>query len=387
MEYDRSLSFEYFSPTKIIYGENSINEVGLEMDSLGCTRALVVTDMGIVDAGLAERVIKALGKRYIGTYDRCIQDSGFHLVNEGSALGLEYGADILISVGGGSVIDTAKGMAMVMKEGGKLEDHAGAQKLTRSQTPHIVIPTTAGTGSEVTRYAVIKDWDRNIKDFIFDYHIIPDKAILDPTMTAGLPPILTAGTGMDAFTHALEAIHTMERQPLADAMALHAIKLIVQYLPQCIEDGSNLFARGQQLLAATIAGIACSTAFFGLNHAMAHCLGALFEVPHGIANSILLPHVMNFNMDECADLYAGIARAMGVDTRDMNSSEAGMAAAKEVKKLTQKIGLPQSLREVGVPEEGLAEAAELSLSDGNIIYNPRVVTGAEEVLEVYKAAW
>jgi len=125
---------------------------------------------------------------------------------------------------------------------------------------------------------------------------------------------------MDAFTHALEAIHTMERQPLADAMALHAVKLIVQYLPQCIEDGSNLFARGQQLLAATIAGIACSTAFFGLNHAMAHCLGALFEVPHGIANSILLPHVMNFNMDECADLYAGVARAMGVDTRDMNSS-------------------------------------------------------------------
>jgi len=385
--YDRDLAFEHINPAKIIFGENSVRDIGLEVDNLGCSKALIVTDQGIIEAGLAERIEQALGRRFIGTYDRCIQDSGFHLVNEGSAFALEKGADILVSVGGGSVIDTAKGMAMVMREGGRMQDYSGANMLSRPQTPHIVVPTTAGTGSEVTRYAVIKDWDRNLKDFIVDPYIIPDRAILDPTMTVGLPPQLTAGTGMDAFTHAVEAIHTLERQPIADAMALHAIRLIMEYLPRCVENGSDLFARGQQLLAATIAGIACSSAFFGLNHAMAHCVGALYEVPHGIGNSILLPHVMLFNLEECADCYAQVAAAMGLDLRGMSNLEAGRAAAEEVWKLTRKIGLPQKLREVGVTEEGLAEAAEMALSDGCIIYNPRMVMEAEEVLEVYRAAW
>ena len=387
MDYGRDLSFEYNNPTKIIFGENSVREIGMEVDNLGCSKALVVTDQGIVEAGLAEKVEKALGRRYAGTYDKCIQDSGFHLVDEGSAFALEKGADILVSVGGGSVIDTAKGMAVVMKEGGQLKDHSGAQNLSRPQTPHIVVPTTAGTGSEVTMYAVIKDWDQNIKDFIFDDFIIPNRAILDPTMTAGLSPELTAGTGMDAFSHAVEAIHTQNHQPIADAMALHAIRLIMEYLPRCVEQGDDLFVRGQQQLAAVIAGIACSTTFFGLNHAMAHPLGALFGVPHGVANAILMPHVMLFNLDECASRYALIAAAMGLDVRGLSDEEAGKAAAERVWKLTQKIGLPQKLHEVGVPEEGLAKAADLSMADGTIIYNPRVVLEAEEVLEVYRAAW
>lgn len=387
MAYDRDLAFEHINPTKIIFGINSVKEVGLEIDSLGCSRALIVTDAGIVNAGLAEIVETALGHRYIGVYDKCIQDSGFHLVNEGAAYAIEKGADVLVSVGGGSVIDTAKGMAMVMKEGGKLEDYSGIQMLSRPQTPHIVIPTTAGTGSEVTRYAVIKNWDLNIKDFIVDYFIIPDRAILDPTMTTGLPPKLTAGTGMDAFSHAVEAIHTLDHQPIADALALHAIRMIVEYLPRCVEEGGDLFARGQQLLAASIAGIACSSAFFGLDHAMAHCIGALYEVPHGIGNSILLPHVMLFNLEECAGSYAQVAAAMGLDVRGLSDLEAGEAAAEAVRELTRTIGLPQKLREVGVPEEGLAKAAEMALSDGCIIYNPRMVMEAGEVLEVYRAAW
>lgn len=387
MAYDRDLAFEHINPTKIIFGINSVKEVGLGIDSLGCSRALIVTDAGIVNAGLAEIVETALGHRYIGVYDKCIQDSGFHLVNEGAAYAIEKGADVLVSVGGGSVIDTAKGMAMVMKEGGKLEDYSGIQMLSRPQTPHIVVPTTAGTGSEVTRYAVIKNWDLNIKDFILDHFIIPDRAILDPTMTTGLPPLLTAGTGMDAFSHAVEAIHTLDHQPIADALALHAIRMIVEYLPCCVKDGGDLFARGQQLLAASIAGIACSSAFFGLNHAMAHCIGALYEVPHGIGNSILLPHVMLFNLEECADSYAQVAAAMGLDVRGLSDLEAGEAAAEAVRELTRTIGLPQKLREVGVPEEGLAKAAEMALSDGCIIYNPRMVMEAEEVLDIYRAAW
>ncbi len=387
MSYDRDLSFEYNNPTKLIFGEDSVKEIGLEVDNLGCSKALIVTDEGIVNAGLAERVEKALGRRFTGVFDRCVQDSGYDLVNEGAAFALEKGADILVSVGGGSVIDTAKGMSIVMKEGGELRDYEGIQMLSRPQTPHIVVPTTAGTGSEATWAAVIKDRENNVKGLFCDYHIIPDVGVLDPTMTAGLPAQLTASTGMDAFTHAVEAIHALQCQPIADALALHAIRLAVEYLPRCVEQGDDLFARGQMLLAANMSGIAFSNAQLGLVHAMAHSVGALYEVPHGLANSILLPHVMLFNLEECAGRYALIAGAMGLDVRGLSDAEAGRAAAEAVWDLTKKIGLPQQLREAGVPEDGLAGAADMSMADGAIIYNPRMITGEEEVLEVYRSAW
>jgi len=387
LDYDRELSFEYNNPTKIIFGENSIKEIGLEIDNLGCSKVLIVTDKGIVGAGLSERVEKALGRRYAGTYDNCTQDSGLHLVNEGAAYALEKGADCLVSVGGGSVIDTAKGMAILMKEGGRLQDYSGMQMLSRPQTPHVVVPTTAGTGSEVTWAAVIKDWDNNVKEIFCDYFIIPNIAVLDPTMIAGLPPLLTAGTGMDAFTHAVEGLHALQRQPITDAMALHSIRLTTRYLPRCIEDGSDLVARGQQQIAAVMAGVAFSNAQVGLVHAMAHSVGALYKSPHGLANGILLPHVMLFNLEECPDRYALVAEAMGLDVRGLSDVDAGRKAAEAVWDLTKKIGLPQKLRDVDVPEDGLAAAAELSLSDGAIVYNPRLVMDAEEVLAVYKKAW
>lgn len=387
MAYDRDLSFIYNNPTRIIFGEKSMKDVGIEVDNLGGTKAVIVTDKGVVEAGLAEQVEKALGRRYAGTFDRCVQDSGIHIVNEGAAFARGKGADLLVSVGGGSAIDTAKGMAIVLKEGGQLQDYAGMQVLSRPQTPHVVIPTTAGTGSEVTYAAVIKDWDKNAKVLFCDNHIIPNTAILDPAMIAGLPPQLTATTGMDALTHAVEAIHALQCEPIADAMALHAIRLIVEYLPRCVENGGDLVARGQQQIAATLAGVAFGNAQVGLVHAAAHSVGALFKVPHGLANSILLPHVMLYNMDSCADRYALVARAMDLDTRGMSDQEAGEAAAGAIWELTKKMGVAQRLRDAGVPEEGLADAANLSLSDGAIVYNPKLIFDAEEVLQVYRKAW
>jgi alcohol dehydrogenase class IV len=387
MSYDRDLSFIYNNPTRIIFGEKAVADVGVEVESLGGSRALVVTDKGVVEAGLAEVVVKALGRRCAGVFDRCVQDSGVHIVNEAAALARELKADVLVSVGGGSTIDTAKGAAILLKEGGQLQDYAGFQVLSRPQTPHVVIPTTAGTGSEVTYVAVIKDWENNTKILFGDHHIIPNTAILDPQMTKGLPPQLTATTGMDALTHAIEAIHATESGPLSDAMALHAIRLITAYLPRCVEQGDDLVARGQQQLAATMAGIAFSNAQVGLVHAMAHSVGALFKVPHGLANSILLPHVMLFNLDSCAARYALIARAMGLNVNGKSDMEAALAAVEAIRELTRQMGVPQRLRDAGVPEDGLAEASNLVLSDGSVIYNPKLVTGAEEVLAVYRAAW
>ncbi len=384
MAYDRDLAFVYRNPTKIVFGENSINEVGSEVESLKCSKAFVVTDKGVVDAGLTGRVEKALGSRYVGTYDKCTQDSGFHLINEASEIARSKGADILVSVGGGSSIDTAKGMAICLKEGIKIQEHTGYQSLSRPQTPHIVIPTTAGTGSEVTYFAVVKDWDNNRKVEIGEDNVIPNVGILDPTMTVGLPPGLTATTGMDAFCHALESIHANQASPMADAMAIHAIHLIMEYLPRCVENGKDLFSRGQQLLASTMAGIAFGNAQIALVHAMAHTIGGLFKVPHGLANSILLPHVVRFNADACADRYALVARAMGLN---VSEEEAGEAVASGITKFTKKMGVPQKLREVGVPEGGLVEASDVTLTMGGTGINPKPISEAEEVLGVFKNAW
>ncbi|MBU1171449.1 MAG: iron-containing alcohol dehydrogenase [Proteobacteria bacterium] len=386
MSYDRDLSFIYRNPTRLVFGENTVNEVNQEVDELGCSRAFVVTDKGVVEAGLTERVEKALGKLWVGTYDKCIQDSSLHIINEAAEIARSKGADVLVSVGGGSVIDTTKGIAIVLKEGGGIQDHQGMQSLTRPQTPHIVIPTTAGTGSEVTYFAVIKDQDNNRKLEFSEDRIIPNVGILDPTMIAGLPPMLTATTGMDAFSHALESIHTTQSSPISDAMATHAIEMIVKYLPKCMENGKDLFARGQQLLASTMAGIAFNNAQVALVHAMAHTVGGLFSVPHGTANSILLPHVVRFNMDACADRYVLVARAMGLKTQGLSDEEIGESVAHAISQFTKSLGIPQKLGDVGVPESRLVEASEVTLSQGPMVFNPKMVSDPDEILSVYKNA-
>lgn len=387
MAYDRDLSFVYRNPTKLIFGENSATDIGIEVGELGCNKAFLVTDPGIVETGMPEGIIKALGNKFAGTFDQCIQDCGLHIINEAAEVAKAAGADCLVSLGGGSTIDTAKGMAILLTEGGKIEDYSGLQMLNRPQTPHIAIPTTAGTGSEVTYAFVVKDWEKNQKLIFADTFVIPNVGILDPTLTVGLPPGLTATTGMDAMTHAVEAIHALQAMPMSDAMAMHAIRLIMEYLPTCVENGSDLFARGQQQIAATMAGVAFGNAQIGMVHAMAHSVGGLFKVPHGLGNSIILPHVMLYNMDECADRYVMVAEAMGLDTKGMSDLEASEAAANAIWDLTKKVGVPQKLSEVGVPEDGLEAAADLALSDGSIVYNPKLIYETDQILEVYKKAY
>ncbi len=386
MAYDEDLSFIYRNPTKIVFGNNAVGEASMEVDELGCSKAFVVTDPGVVEVGLAERVVKALGSRYVGIYDGCCQDSGHHIVDEAAGLAKEAGADCLVSVGGGSVIDTAKAMAIVVKSGGSICDYTGFQMLNEPQTPQVAIPTTAGTGAEATNVAVIKDWKRNQKQLLGSNFITPNTAILDPALTVGLPPGLTATTGMDAMTHAVEAIVDIPRTPIADAMGLHAIRLINQYLPTCIENGSDLLARGQQLIAATMAGISFANSQVGMVHAIAHTLGGLFEIPHGLGNSIMLPHVILFNREEAGDGYKTIAQAIGIDTKGMSDIEAGEALADAMWEFTKKLGIPQKLSEVGVPEDRLEEAAEMAISDGGIVYNIRTVFESSEILEIMKKA-
>lgn len=387
MAYDQDLSFVYFGPTKIIFGNgSSASEVEAEMSALKCSRAIVVTDQGIIKAGLLDKITNSLGKKCVGVFSDVPQDTGLDVIDRAAAFAREKGADIIISVGGGSAIDTAKGMCILLTEGGSLADFDGIQQLTRLQTPHIVIPTTAGTGSEVTWIAVILDKSKGQKRLVVETYNTPRVAILDPTLTAKLPPLLTASTGMDAMTHAVEAICDVDHEPIADAMGLHAIRLLNKYLPTCIKNGSDLTARGQVQLAATMAGWAFGNSMVGLVHAMAHSIGAVAHVPHGVANGILLPHCMEFNLPDAEDYYAEIAHAMGVYEKGITTKQAAEAAVKAVFDFSKKIGHPQKLSEFGVTEENIIRAADMSMSDGAIVCNVRLVTDSSEVLAIYKKA-
>lgn len=387
MIYDQNLSFVYFGPTKVIFGNGaSTQELESEIDTLHCSRAVVVTDQGLIKAGLPDKIVKSLGSKCVGVYSDIPQDTGIDVIDKAAAFAKEKDADIVVSIGGGSVIDTAKCMCILLTEGGSLADFEGIQLLTRPQMPHIVIPTTAGTGSEVTYAAVVYDKSKGQKILIVESFNAPRTAILDPLLTVNLPPLLTASTGMDAFCHAVEAITSLQHEPIADALAMHALRLLHKNLPQCVMHGNDLTARGQVQMAATMAGWAFGNAMVGLVHAMAHSIGAVAHVPHGVANGILLPYCMEFNLPDAGDYYSEIAGALGVYEKEFSKDDAAQAAVRAVFSFTKQIRHPQKLSEVGVNEEHLLKAAELSMSDGSIINNIRSVINAEEVLSIFRKA-
>jgi alcohol dehydrogenase class IV len=384
MAYDSDLSFNYYGPTKIVFGVDSSKDVEIEMSSLGGTKAVVVTDQGIMKAGLIDHIVKALGSKCVGVFSDVPQDTGVEVVDAGAAFAKKNGADIVISVGGGSVIDTAKGMCILLTEGGNLRDFNGVQLLSRLQTPHVVIPTTAGTGSEVTNVAVIMDKEMGQKRLVVENFNVPRLAILDPKMTAKLPKLMTTGTGMDAMTHAVESLHALPHEPITDALGIHAIRLIYKHLPACIQNGSDLVARGQMQIAATMAGWAFGIAGVGNVHALAHSIGAVAHVPHGIANGILLPDCMEFNLESCPEAYAMVAEAFGIREKGMDDMDAARAAISAMREFTKKIEHPQRLSELKVTEKDIVKASELSLGDGAIVNNPRLVLDSSEVLDIYK---
>jgi alcohol dehydrogenase len=388
MRYGSDLSFLHFSPTKVVFGHRSLGELPSELDGLGVSRVLVVTDAVLASkTDLVARVEKTLGRRFAGVYADVVPDSGVGIVDRGAEKAKELRADGIVSIGGGSSIDTAKGIAIVHTLGGSLRDHQGFQGLSAPTTPHVAIPTTAGTGSEVTKAAIIKDETAHQKLIFGDFHIYPRVAILDPELTFGMPPPITAGTGLDALTHAIESLHAMQAEPIADALALHAIRLIVRHLPKVMKESQSVVDRGQMLLAATMAGMAFDNAQVGLVHAIAHTVGARHGVHHGTANAIALPHVLRFNADVAAEAYREAGTAMGVDTNGLSDEAAVDAVAKAIERLVAGVGLPTRYRDVKVPEADLAMIAELALSDGAIVYNPKPVTEAQDVLRVLRAAF
>jgi alcohol dehydrogenase class IV len=384
MSYPRTTGFAWSGPTKLTIGVGRAAAVADEVQRLGCERVLLISDRGIEKAGLLGVVKGALGNLLKATFLDVPQDSGLDTVDSCALVGREAGVDAIVSIGGGSVIDTSKAVAICLGAGGKAIDHVGVQMMRGKPIPHVVLPTTAGTGSEVTNTAVIRHAELGRKVYLLDDKLFPNTAILDPALTTGLPRGLTASTGMDALTHAIEAVVSKGGNPISEGLALQAIRMIAEQLPLCVEKPGDLEARVQMQLASTMAGWAFNVAGVGLVHGMSHALGARHHVPHGTANGIMLPHVMRFNVEAAGSKLAQVARALGCNGND--EATLAPAAADAVAALLTRIGHPVKLSEVGIKAADFPACAELALTDGATATNPRAVRSAAEIVAVYQQA-
>ena len=387
LDYPKSRSFNYSVPTKINAGPGAVATLSHEASILGCKKALVLTDPGVRAAGLTDLAIKALGDYCGGVFDDIPQDTSLETIDAAADAARAMEADLIVSVGGGSVIDTGKWLAVTLKEGGKATDHYAFYRLTQTPVPHIVIPTTAGTGSEVTNAAVVRHHALDRKVFIQDEMIFPQVAILDPAFVTSLPAGLTASTAMDALTHACEAMMSIQANLVCDGHSLQAIRLIARHLPTAVKNGGDREARMGLQAAASLAGMSFTVAGIGLVHAMAHTVGALHGVPHGAACGILLPKVMRYNAEYATEALVQIAQAFGVEANGRPPLEVALAAADAVEALMKDTGAPTRLQDMGVPEENLGLCAFHAIVDPCVIFNPRPVADPNEVMAVYQQAF
>lgn len=362
---------EFFHATKVVSGAGCVAQTGEEAVRLGAKNVLIITDSFLASSPIYEKVTKSLeeaGVPYI-TYDKVRPNPRTTDCDETCELAKAEGANVLIGLGGGSSMDQAKTTAALVTNGGKCVDWDYVE-LPNRMLPTICIPTTAGTGSEVTFCAVITDEEKKYKMSVMDvYNLRPDVAIADPELLLSLPPFLTASTGVDALTHAIEAYTCQVSQPITDALALHAIELIGQNLVEAVENGSNLQARENMLNASLMAGAAFINSNVGAVHAISETIGAWYDTPHGVGNSIFLPYIMEYNIPACPERFATIAMRLGVDPAGKSAEELALAAVEYVKKLNERVRIPK-LRELEYIKEENFEAiaqrsAENPLSDDN----------------------
>jgi len=381
-------TYTIFLPSNLIFGVGAVEKVGDMAKELGKSKALIITDKGIVGAGLLERVLTPLEQAGVKAhiFDQIEPNPRDHTVVKAFEFGKKKECDLIIGLGGGSPIDAAKAVGVLMTNPGTLQDYLRGTAVKNPLPTLIAIPTTAGTGTEVTQFSVVTDTERSFKAGIANPLLMPKIAIVDPSLMESMPPFLAAATGMDALTHAIESFVSVNCQPFSDAMALHAIRLIGTYLRPSVANGSNQEARSQMAIASTLAGVAFSNAGVGLVHAMSHPLGGRFDVPHGVANAILLPFVMRFNLIARLERFGQVAQALGEKLEGCSAGEAGKRAVEAVVQLSADIGIPGHLSEVRVKAEGLPQVAADAMNMKRAIgWNPRVVK-QEEIEKLYREA-
>jgi choline dehydrogenase len=372
-------------PTRLVHGPGALAQLGDALAGLAVTRPLLVTDPGVAAAGLVDRALEHLDDPIV--FDEVRPNPDIALVDRGAEVYRESGADGLVALGGGSSIDTAKSIGVVAEHGGSIRDYEwGHDPIERRVPPLVAVPTTAGTGSEVTLWAVITDPERKIKFNVGGTPLIgPHVALIDPELMLGLPPAVTAATGMDALSHAIECFTCDYHQPFNDAVALLAIELVGRWLRVAVNDGSNLEARAQMAHAATLGGMAYGTESAGAAHAMSQSAGGVHDCPHGALTARVLGPVCEYNAPADPERYARIAVGLGVDTSGMDQLEAALAGVEEVYRLTDDVGIP-TMTDLGFAEDEIPMLAKIAFEDPQTIGNPRDVdVGGYE--EIYRNAF
>ncbi|MFZ5645418.1 MAG: iron-containing alcohol dehydrogenase [Bacillota bacterium] len=379
--------FGYFIPTVNLMGVGAHKEIPAQVKGLGGTNVLIVTDAFLGrPGGMADDIkamIEAEGIK-VTVFAGAEPNPTDINVHDGLKVYQECGADMILSLGGGSSHDCGKGIGLVAN-GGHIRDYEGINKSTKPMPPFIAVNTTAGTASEMTRFCIITNTSNHVKMAIVDWRVTPNVAINDPLLMVGMPPALTAATGMDALTHAVEAYVSTIATPVTDSAALMAIKLISENLRNAVANGQNMVARDKMAYAEFLAGMAFNNASLGYVHAMAHQLGGFYNLPHGVCNAILLPHVEGFNLIACPERFVDIAKAMGENVDGLSVREAADKALAAIKKLSSDVGIPAGLTELGVKEEDLKIMAENAMKDACSFTNPRIAT-LEDVINIFKAA-
>lgn len=386
--------FQFSCPTKIVFNPGLSKDFSAELASFSLSRVMVITDQMLLKLGIVNPVLEGLknaGLDVVSLFGDVPPNSELKTIQRCADEAIKKEVEGIIAIGGGSVLDTAKGVDILLTHGGDLvNDYSGAETLPGPLKPLIAIPTTAGTGSEVTHAAVILDALTHVKLSFVDRNLAPHLAILDPELTVGLPPKLTAATAMDALTHAIESTTSIQANPISDALAAKAIRLIRKNIMRAVLHGEDLEARGGLLTASTMAGVAFDHAMVGVVHGMAHATGALAPVHHGTANSIYLPWGMEYNLEVCAEKYAEIADLIGVKTDGMSAEAAAVKGIEGIKRMREELqqacGLPFRLRDAGVGENLLDAIAEGAVNDGTSFYNPKEVV-KEAVLEQVRKAY
>ncbi len=367
-------NFIFRMATTVMFGKGIVAQLPTKVKEFKKDKVLIVTDKGVRQAGLLAPIEKSLADAglHVAVFDDVEPDPGLDTIHQGAAFFKEQKSDFLVALGGGSPMDTAKGIRILADHGGHIRDYAGMNKVpARSSIPLVTIPTTSGTGSEVTIFAVLSDWEHNVKITISSPYLAADLALVDPLLTLSAPPRITAATGMDALAHAIETYVSNLAQPPADTLALKAIALIGANLRAAVANGSKPEPRTEMSLGSLLAGMAFNNAFLGITHSLGAALSGHAHVSHGMAIASLLPYVMEYNAMADLGKYGDIALALGEKVEGLSLRDRAFAAAEAVRNLTEDINLPSRLREFGVKEEDLAGMAKSAIGHGMVKMNPR----------------
>ncbi|HYB21185.1 MAG TPA: iron-containing alcohol dehydrogenase [Thermodesulfobacteriota bacterium] len=378
-----------FRTTKrILFGGGSVEKIGQEAQILKAKKALIITDPGIIQSGLLQVVEKPL--RSVGisftVFDGVKPDPEIEVAEKGREQAEREGIDLLIGLGGGSSLDIAKVTAILVTNPGKIDRFLGIDLVPNPGVPLILVPTTAGTGSEVTPIAILSDTREKLKKGVVSPYLFPEVAILDPKLTVGLPPSVTAFTGMDALTHAVESYVSLNATDVTDLLAFRAMELIAKNLRMAYAHGENLMVRSNMMEGSLLAGMAFANAGVAAVHAFAYPLGGEFHIAHGLANTLMLPYVMRYNIIGCPDKFARMAKAFGEPVEGLSELDAAEAAVKFIERLSDDLRVPRRLRAVGIPESAIHQMAESAMKVTRLLVNnPRRIT-LEDAIAIYESA-